>query len=177
MKKIWIAVVFISVLFIMGAVGCLKEKIEPIDKANNTNIDKSKENQKAYDLDAPENIIYYNNGNRITISKEDVKFEPIVDEIKGRVKGIKDQYKSHVSINDLKAKGLLLELEYSNKQTFKYVTRNGENKTIYYTKLYFDLDKSDSVSNLMIFEGEGFGPIGPLFDSEKLLDLLSQGGD
>ncbi|MBK1812331.1 hypothetical protein JHL18_17035 [Clostridium sp. YIM B02505] len=123
---------------------------------------------------APDSIIYYKKDGRITLTKSDYRFYSIVSITNERVKGIKDMAPSIFMLDDLKKKGTLLEFDYSEKQTFKYAVRPNELRTVTYTKLYFDLDKNDSKSDQMDFEGEGYGPIGPLLRDDKLLDILNK---
>ncbi|GKX68975.1 hypothetical protein [Inconstantimicrobium mannanitabidum] len=175
MKKVYLCLAIISCISIVTIIGCSKAKNNFEDKKimNNTATSMTSPVQTLYNLAVPYKIIYYKNGKSTVISKEDKNFNAIVDETKGRIKTIKDQYKSLFSVDEFKQKGFLLEFDYYKKETLQYVNAKGINTTITYTKLYFNLDVKDDTSNLMSFEGEGFNPIGPLSNSDKLLDLLN----
>jgi hypothetical protein len=123
---------------------------------------------------APDSIVYYKKDGKVTLTKSDYRFYSIVNITNERVKGIKDMASSIFMLEDLKKKGMLLEFDYSEKQTFQYAVRPTELRTVTYTKLYFDLDKNDSISNEMDFEGEGYGPVGPLLPDDKLLEILNK---
>ncbi|GFP76566.1 hypothetical protein [Clostridium fungisolvens] len=123
---------------------------------------------------APDSIIYYKKDGNVTLTKSDYRFYSILNITNERVKGIKDMSPSIFMLDDLKKKGMLLEFDYSEKQTFQYAAKPTELRTVTYTKLYFDLDKNDSKSNQMDFEGEGYGPIGPLLPDDKLLETLNK---
>ncbi|MDD7796037.1 hypothetical protein [Clostridium sp. 'White wine YQ'] len=138
-----------------------------------TNSSKNETDENTHTLAMPEKIIYYGKGNTTTFTKDDKKFNALVNEINSRVKNIKGQYKSIFMLDDIKGKGMLLELDYPKKHTFEYTKDNGEKETFTYTKLYFDLDKNDEISNEMAFEGEGYGPVGKLLPTDKLLDILN----
>lgn len=173
MKKIILIIMLISIV-VLSLAGCT-EKISndattgnKVDNTTTTN----KVTQDKSTIANPDSIIFYNEGKKIIISETDVKYTNIVKLTKGSIKEIKGQYKSIFNVEDLKSKGTLLELDYTNKNTLEYTSSSGDKEIITYTKLYFDLNKNADVS-LMSFEGDGHAPMGPLSSIDELIDILN----
>ncbi|MBL4933619.1 hypothetical protein [Clostridium paridis] len=172
MNKRFAILMLVLIFSISLFVGCSSQK--PNTTNTPTNSSKNETAEDTHSLAVPEKIIYYGKGNTTTFTKDDNKFNALVNEINARTKGIKGSYSSIFMLDDdLKKKGTLLELDYTEKHTFEYTRDNGDKETFTYTKLYFDLDKNDDISNEMSFEGDGYGPVGPLLPGDKLLDILS----
>ncbi|GKU30162.1 hypothetical protein [Clostridium folliculivorans] len=169
MKKFYLYIILLLPIVLLLS-SCTYKKSTSSNQSNNSNAEQIKTTK----FSEPKEIIYYNNGQKTVINKEDEKFNGMVSATEKMIEGIKDQYGSTFPIGDLKNKGKLLEYDYSEKQVLEYTTSKGTKRTITYTKLYFDVNKGDSISNLMAFEGEGYGPVGPLGSNDELLKLLNK---
>lgn len=126
-------------------------------------------------IDIPDKIIYYHQGNQITIDKNNDKFDKIVKATKDRVFIANDVYKLAFSQSDLeglKQKNDVLEFIYPRAVSvnWKY---NADLDFIYsfnYNSIIFPL--TGQWNDMVFFLPNSPGPLGLMGSEDELLKLL-----
>ena len=133
--KFKILIIIILLLFSYVLVSCdNKDNFTKINKVNN----KPKEEFVLKNIKKPTKIIFYNKGKVIEIKQGSSKFDEIIKQVDTGLSGIKDCLKCMMNFKEEK-QGQFLEIDYANKQIFKYQGTFEENKKEY-KKIYINLN-------------------------------------
>ena len=136
------------------------------------------------EIAVPTSITIYDKGEKIEVSSDEEKFNKIYEENKSRASSINDAL--NIAVDDEKFKlfkdeGISVSFKYDKEQILKYTDKDGKEKEVLYTELFFPLsdgalakDKDDSTT--MIAVGKSSKEIlTELSTSEKVLECINEG--
>lgn len=162
-KKIFLALGCVAVLF----TGCANENAIATNE----------------EIAVPTSITIYDKGETTEVSSNDEKFNKIYEENKSRASSIDNALNTAVDDEKFKLfkdEGISVSFKYDKEQILKYTDKNGKEKEVLYTELFFPLsdgalakDKDDS--STMIAVGKSSKEIlTELSTSEKVLECISE---
>lgn len=162
-KKILLALACVAVLF----TGCASESVIVTNE----------------EIAVPTSITIYDKGEKIEVSSTDEKFNKIYEENKSRASSINKAL--NIAVDDEKFKlfkeeGISVSFKYDKEQILKYNDKNGKEKEVLYTELFFPLSdgalaKDEDDSTTMIAVGKSSKEIlTELPTSEKVLECINE---
>lgn len=162
---------------VLLALGCITLLFTGCDTVSETAISTSEEIAK------PTSITLYDKGDTIDVSSSDEKFTELYDENKARASKISDSL--NIAVDEEKFKlfkeeGISVNFKYDKEQILKYTDKDGKEKEVLYTELFFPLsdgslakEKEDSVT--MIAIGKSSKQILVELDTpDKVLEILKE---
>lgn len=163
-KKILLALGCIAVLF----TGCANENAIATNE----------------EIAVPTSITIYDKGEKVELTSAEEKFNKIYEENKARTTAINDALNTAVDDEKFKLfkdEGISVSFKYDKEQILKYTDKNGKEKEVLYTELFFPLsdgalakDKDDSTTVIAV--GKSSKEIlTELSAPEKVLEYLNDG--